>query len=77
VGRKTFELPFSEFGFQHPEPGHLSIGRDPHSPRLLDPPAKRERVIELRPSIVNSCGEYPGVGGLLNRALNTGHAHNT
>jgi hypothetical protein len=55
----------------------LSIGRDPHSPRLLDPPAKRERVIELRPSIVNSCGEYPGVGGLLNRALNTGHAHNT
>lgn len=46
VGRRKT----SELGFQHPEPQHLSTGRDLHSPRLQGRPARCGRDIELRSS---------------------------
>lgn len=78
--KKAFELPFSEVAFHYPEPAHSSIGRDLRSPHLLDPSGKCGRVMELRPSSIQRTVESTLVcvcgGGLLNRALNSGHAHN-
>lgn len=65
VGRKQASgLPWGHhLGFQRPEPGHWSTGRDFRSRRLLDPPARYGRDTGLRPSNGKGWGgENPGWG---------------